>query len=176
MDAPKAAPNHVAGWGPSLYSHRTPELCLGKSTPAFSFVCPSFLRLGRSWFAGRFALVGRASLLAFLGLLGAVARQVQLHDHAVVDQPVDRRRRRHRVLEDRLPARERQVARRWAACRAGDTSVPTWRPCRRGEQLPLWQSLPVELAQLPYLLVGDHREPPWKRALDDVDLLANREF
>ena len=34
-----------------------------------------------------------------------------LQDHAVVDQPVDRRRRHHRVLEDRLPARERQVAR-----------------------------------------------------------------
>jgi hypothetical protein len=36
--------------------------------------------------------------------------------------------------------------------------------------------LPVQETELPYLLIGDHREPPCKGALDDVHLLANREF
>lgn len=46
-----------------------------------------------------------------LRLLGPIAWYVQLHDHAVVYQSVDRRRRRHWILENRFPARERQVAR-----------------------------------------------------------------
>src|SRR5581483_10913538 len=53
----------------------------------------------------------RPDLLGLLRLLCPVARHVQLDNDAVIHQPVDRRRRRHRVLEDRLPPRERQVAR-----------------------------------------------------------------
>lgn len=65
---------------------------------------------------------------------------------------------------------------------AGQLAEPAILPCRLGVHADAESSylfgnpLPVELAQLPYLLVGDHREPPWKRALDDVHLLANREF
>jgi hypothetical protein len=46
-----------------------------------------------------------------LGLFQAVAGDVQLQYHAVVDQPVDRGGRRHGVFEDLLPFPERQVAR-----------------------------------------------------------------
>lgn len=53
----------------------------------------------------------RSALLRLLRLLRTVAGDVQLHDHAVMHQAVDHRRRRHGVLEDCLPARKRQVAR-----------------------------------------------------------------
>lgn len=33
----------------------------------------------------------------------SITRQIQLQDHAVVDQTIDRRRGRHRVFEDSLP-------------------------------------------------------------------------
>src|SRR5207244_8040096 len=79
---------------------------------AARFASLPFLRLPCPWSVGRFVRVGLTPLLGLLGLLRAVARQVQLDDHAVVDQPVDRRRGRHRILEDRLPARKRQVARK----------------------------------------------------------------
>src|SRR5207302_8225479 len=110
MGTTKAAPDHAGGWGPS-FPHRTPEPCLRKSTLARRLASLPFLRLPWPWSVGRFVYVGLTPLLGLLGLLRAVARQVQLDDHAVVDEPVDRRRGRHRILEDRLPARERQVAR-----------------------------------------------------------------
>src|SRR5262245_34277843 len=50
-------------------------------------------------------------LFRLLRLFRSVARQVEFDDHAVMHQPIDGRRRRHRILEDRFPARERQVAR-----------------------------------------------------------------
>ena len=46
-----------------------------------------------------------------LGGLQAITGDVQLPDHAVMDQAVDRGRRRHGILEDLLPLRKRQVAR-----------------------------------------------------------------
>ena len=54
--------------------------------------------------------MARLILTRLLGLLGTITGDVQLQDHAVVHQPIDRRRGRHRVLEDRLPTRKRQVA------------------------------------------------------------------
>jgi hypothetical protein len=42
-------------------------------------------------------------LLFLLGVLHPVARDVQLDDHAMMHQSVDRRCRHHRVFEDRLP-------------------------------------------------------------------------
>src|SRR5437870_6632127 len=52
--------------------------------------------------------------LGFFGLLGlfqAITRNVQFQNHAVVHQPVDGRRRGHRIFENGFPLRERQVAR-----------------------------------------------------------------
>ena len=46
-----------------------------------------------------------------LSLGGAVARHVELSDHRVMHDPVDRSRRGHRALEDLLPLAEHQVAR-----------------------------------------------------------------
>lgn len=48
--------------------------------------------------------------LRCLRLFHAVAGQVQLDNHAVVDEPVNGCRRRHRVPEELLPAREGQIA------------------------------------------------------------------
>ena len=45
--------------------------------------------------------------LSGLGLFQADAWDVQLQDHAVVHQPVNRCGRRHRVFEDLFPFRER---------------------------------------------------------------------
>ncbi len=73
-----------------------------------------FSRLASIIIPGRISrwLLSRGGRLAgLLSLLRAVARHVQFQDHAVMYQTVDRRRRHHRVLEDRLPTRERQVAR-----------------------------------------------------------------
>src|SRR5208283_5354874 len=53
----------------------------------------------------------RQLLTRLLRLLGTITGNIQLQDHAVVHQSIDRRRGRHRVLEDRLPTRKRQVAR-----------------------------------------------------------------
>jgi hypothetical protein len=64
-----------------------------------------FLRL-----RGSFARA-TASLLGFPRCFRTIAGHVELHDHAVMHQPINRRRRGHRILEDRLPAREWQVAR-----------------------------------------------------------------
>ena len=49
----------------------------------------------------------RLGRLGPLGLLQPVTGDVQLQDHAVMHQAVDRRRRRHRVLENHFPLRER---------------------------------------------------------------------
>src|ERR1035437_10733286 len=43
-------------------------------------------------------------------MLHPVAWDVQFDDYAMMHQPVDRRRRHHRVFEDRFPFREWQVA------------------------------------------------------------------
>ena len=56
-------------------------------------------------------LFGRCFRFRFLGLLDAVARDVQLEDDAVVHEAVNRSRGSHRVFEDTFPLRERQVAR-----------------------------------------------------------------
>ena len=45
-----------------------------------------------------------------LGLLDWVARDVELENHAVMNKPVDRGRRGHRVLEDPFPLGKGQVA------------------------------------------------------------------
>src|SRR4051812_12513662 len=45
-----------------------------------------------------------------LGLLDSIARDVEFEDHAMMNQAIDRRRRGHRIFEDPLPFRERQVA------------------------------------------------------------------
>src|SRR5207245_9135495 len=47
---------------------------------------------------------------AFAGFLDSVTRQIHLDDDAVMHQPVHRCRGRHRVLENLLPFRERQIA------------------------------------------------------------------
>ena len=62
-----------------------------------SFHFPIFYRLGRS-------------RLVLLRLLESIARDIELQDDAVVHEPVDHRGRRHGVLEDLLPFRERQIA------------------------------------------------------------------
>ena len=49
----------------------------------------------------------RPPVFRLLRLLRTVAGDVQLHNHAMMHQAVDRRCRRHGVFEDRLPARER---------------------------------------------------------------------
>jgi hypothetical protein len=65
---------------------------------------------------------------------------------------------------------------------AGQLAEPAILACRLGIHADAESShlfghpVPVELTKLPYLLIGDHREPPSRRALDDVHLLANREF
>ena len=46
----------------------------------------------------------------FLGLLDSVARDVELENYAVMNKPVDRGRRGHRVLEDPFPLGKGQVA------------------------------------------------------------------
>ena len=51
-----------------------------------------------------------ASGFRFLCLLKPEAGDVQLEDHAVMHESVDGGRRGHRVLEDRFPFAERQVA------------------------------------------------------------------
>jgi hypothetical protein len=53
--------------------------------------------------ATSFALALAFRLLIFLGVLHPVARDVQLDDHAMVHQSVDRSRRHHRVFEDGFP-------------------------------------------------------------------------
>ncbi len=49
-------------------------------------------------------------VLVLLRRFEAIAGDVQLDDHRMVDQSVDRRSGRHRVLEDLFPFAERQVA------------------------------------------------------------------
>lgn len=49
------------------------------------------------------------SNLGLLCCLHPVAGDIQLQDDAVVNEAVDGRRRDHRVLEDHVPLRERQV-------------------------------------------------------------------
>ena len=51
------------------------------------------------------------SRFVLLRLLESIARNVEFQDDAVVYEPVDRRGRRHGVLEDLLPFRKRQIAR-----------------------------------------------------------------
>src|SRR5215813_15303766 len=43
--------------------------------------------------------------------LHSVTRQIQLQNHAVVDQAIDRRRCRHRIFEDSLPLAKNKVTR-----------------------------------------------------------------
>src|SRR5262245_60244727 len=54
-----------------------------------------------------------ASFRRLLLLCGfhSITRQIQLQDHAVMDQAIDRRRRRHRIFEDSLPLAENKIAR-----------------------------------------------------------------
>ena len=54
---------------------------------------------------------GLGTLPSSFGLFEAVASHVEFQYDAVVDQAVNGRRGRHRVLEDALPFREGQVAR-----------------------------------------------------------------
>ena len=70
------------------------------------------------------ASLGLMVALSLLGLLNPITRNVELDDHAVMDQPIDRRRSRHRVLEDRHPARGGSVG--WM----GGTLATTRRPDR----------------------------------------------
>jgi hypothetical protein len=52
-------------------------------------------------------LFGRGFRFRFLGLLDAVAWDVQLEDHAVMHQAINGRRRRHRIFENAFPFRKR---------------------------------------------------------------------
>ena len=56
------------------------------------------------------AIRGRFGWTFSFGFFQTVTGYVQLDDHRVVDQPIDRRSSRHRILEDLFPLRERQVA------------------------------------------------------------------
>src|SRR4051812_43662278 len=60
--------------------------------------------------ATSFALALAFRLLIFLGVLHAVAGYIQLDDHAVMHQPIDRGRRHHGVFKDGFPFGERQIA------------------------------------------------------------------
>src|SRR5712691_11282774 len=111
----------VEMWESRLPSARFPrgswkewEACLWLSTlstapafpqlsflPFFGFLAPT---------ATSFALALAFRLLILLGVLHPVTRDVQLDDHAMMHQPVDRSRRHHRVFEDGFPLRERQIA------------------------------------------------------------------
>ena len=67
---------------------------------------------GLLWPSGITGLPWLASpLLGFLGLLRPITGNVQLHDHAVMHQPIDGRCRRHGIFEDAFPARKRQITR-----------------------------------------------------------------
>src|SRR5262249_61939733 len=88
------------------------EACFWLSTLS---TAPAFPQLPRPFFFAPPLLLSwllrRAlGLLFLLGLLFPIARNVQFDDHAVVHQPINRRRRHHRVFEDPFPFRERQVS------------------------------------------------------------------
>ncbi len=59
--------------------------------PFFGFLAPT---------AASFALALAFRLLILLGVLHPVARDVQLDDHAMMHQPIDRCCRHHGVFED----------------------------------------------------------------------------
>jgi len=52
----------------------------------------------------------RGGLLSPLGLFGPETRSGQFQDDGMVDQPVDRGRRGHGILEDPLPLTEHEIA------------------------------------------------------------------
>ena len=86
----------------------------------------------------------RLGRLGLLGRLQAVAGDVQLQDHAVMHQAIDRRRCRHGVLEDRLPLRGTPVIiRPFVPLFSGSSGWDTRKdlePChtgRRSGDLPL---------------------------------------
>ena len=81
------------------------EDCLCLSTLS---TAPSFPQLSPPLFFARRrpdASIGRLAVcqLVLLGLLHPIARNVQLDDHAMMHQPVDRRRRHHGIFEDPFP-------------------------------------------------------------------------
>ena len=76
-----------------------------------------FQGLWKAVFAFQQSVISTAALgslgffFGLLRLLNSVAGDVELENHTVMDKPVDRRRRGHRVLENPFPFGERQVAR-----------------------------------------------------------------
>src|SRR5215831_5278624 len=83
----------------------------------------------RSVYLARSALLTRSTMITFMGLTGpgigsldglagvgppalsgSVARNVELQNGGVVNQPIDRGGGRHWVLEDALPVAEHQIA------------------------------------------------------------------
>jgi hypothetical protein len=52
----------------------------------------------------------RRFLFGLLRLFDSIAWDVQLEDHAMMHEAIDRGSRRHRIFEDALPFRKRQVA------------------------------------------------------------------
>jgi AraC-like DNA-binding protein len=63
----------------------------------------------RSW-CGVCGLTGRG-LAATFRVLGPEAGDIKLQQHGMMDQAIDRRRRRHLIAEDAIPLREDQIAR-----------------------------------------------------------------
>src|SRR5215467_14043502 len=82
------------------------ETCFWFSTLS---TAPPFPQLpGPVFCARRFSCLLRLTfcLLILLGLLYPIARNIQLDDHAVMHQSVDRGRRHHCILKDSFPFRE----------------------------------------------------------------------
>ena len=54
--------------------------------------------------------VWSALRLPLFRLFGPIAGHIQFQYHTVMNQPIDRRRRGHRVFEDSFPFAKRQIA------------------------------------------------------------------